>query len=128
MMPVCQILLGCSQIVEAVAQTCFVRKVFLEILQNSQENTCAKAAGLRPEACNFIKKETLAQVFPCPVNFAKISKSTFSYRAPPVAAFEIATNANLVWQMFFKIDILKYFTIFTGKYLFWSLFSIKLQT
>ena len=97
-MPVSQILLGCSQIVEAVAQTCFVRKVFLEILQNSQENTCAKVAGLRPEACNFIKKETLAQVFPCPVNFAKISKSTCSYRAPPVAAFEIATNANLVWS------------------------------
>ena len=97
-MPVSQILLGCSQIVEAVAQTCFVRKVFLEILQNSQENTCAKVAGLRPEPCNFIKKETLAQVFPCPVNFAKISKSTCSYRAPPVAAFEIATNANLVWS------------------------------
>ena len=26
---------------EAVAQTCSVKKVFLEILQNWQENTCA---------------------------------------------------------------------------------------
>ena len=34
-----------------------------------------KVAGLRPEACNFIKKETLAQVFSCGVNFEK----TFLY-------------------------------------------------
>ena len=41
-------------------------------------------AGLRPQACNFIKIEALAQVFSC--KFCKISKNTFSYRAPPVAA------------------------------------------
>ena len=35
-------------------------------------------------AWNFIKKETLAQVFSC--EFCKISKNTFSYRTPPVAA------------------------------------------
>ena len=34
-----------------------------------------KVAGLRPEACNFIKKETLAKVFSC--DFCKISKNTF---------------------------------------------------
>ena len=34
-----------------------------------------KVAGLRPEACNFIKKETLAQVFSC--EFCEISKNTF---------------------------------------------------
>ena len=34
--------------------------------------------------CNFLKKETLAQVFFC--EFCKISKNTFSYRTPPVAA------------------------------------------
>ena len=42
--------------------------VFFKILQNSQENT-------RPQACNFIKKETLAQVFSC--EFCKIFKNTF---------------------------------------------------
>ena len=31
---------------EAVAQTCYVKKVFLEILQNSQENTCARVSVL----------------------------------------------------------------------------------
>ena len=35
---------------------------------------------------NFIKIETLAQVFS--YEFCKISKSTFSYRTPPVAASE----------------------------------------
>ena len=31
---------------EAVAQSCFVNKVFLEISQNSQENTCARESFL----------------------------------------------------------------------------------
>ena len=43
-----------------------------------------KGAGLRPNACNFIKKQSLAQVFPC--EFCEISKNTFFYRTPPVAA------------------------------------------
>ena len=61
--------------------------VFLEILQNSQENTCARVSfliKLQAEACNFIKKETLAQVFSW--EFCKISKNTFFHRATPVAA------------------------------------------
>ena len=45
----------------------FCKIAFLEILQNSQENTFARVSFLRkettPEACNFIKKETLALVF-----------------------------------------------------------------
>ena len=35
---------------------------------------------------NFIKKETLTQVFPC--EFFEISKNTSFYRTPPVAAAE----------------------------------------
>ena len=31
---------------EAVAQTCSVKKVFLEISENSQENTCARVSIL----------------------------------------------------------------------------------
>ena len=37
-----------------------------------------------PEACNFIKKETLAQVFSC--KFCETVKNTFVHRTPPVAA------------------------------------------
>ena len=36
------------------------------------------------KACNFIKKETLTQVFSC--KFYEISKNNFFYRTPPVAA------------------------------------------
>ena len=64
---------------EAVAQRCFVKKVFLEISQNSQENTCARVSfliKLQAVACNFIKKETLAQLFSC--EFCEISKITSS--------------------------------------------------
>ena len=42
---------------EAVVQGCSVKKVFLEISQNSQENTCARVSfliKLQAEACNFI--------------------------------------------------------------------------
>ena len=40
-----------------------------------------KVADLRPF---FIKKETLAQIFSC--EFCEISRNTFSYRTPLVAA------------------------------------------
>ena len=42
--------------VTAVARRCSVKKAFLEISQNSQENTCVRVSF-------FVKKETLAQVF-----------------------------------------------------------------
>ena len=42
----------------------------------------SKVAGLK--ACNFTKKEAVAQVFSC--KFCQISKNTFSYRIPLVAA------------------------------------------
>ena len=36
---------------------------------------------------NFIKKETLAQVFSC--EFRKISKNSYPHRTPPVAASDV---------------------------------------
>ena len=59
-----------------------------------------KVAGLscRPKACNFIKKETLAEVFSC--EFYEISKNTFFYRTPLVTAsavkllFEVCNQAQ----------------------------------
>ena len=52
--------------------------MFLQNSQNLQENTCATVSfliKLQASACNFFKKETLAQVFPC--EFCEISKNTF---------------------------------------------------
>ena len=63
---------------EAVTQRCSLKKMFLEILQNSLENTCAGVfflIKLQVQACNLIIKETLAQVFS--VNSAKFLGAPF---------------------------------------------------
>ena len=56
---------------------CYLRSYFKVI----------EAVFKRPEACNFNKKENLAQVFSC--DFCKIFKNTFFYRIPLVAASEV---------------------------------------
>ena len=68
---------------EGATRRCSLKKVFLSISQNSQESTWARVSFLI-KACNSIKKETLARVFSC--EFCEISKNTFSYGTPPVAA------------------------------------------
>ena len=52
---------------EAVAQRCSVKKVFLEVSQNSQKNTCARVS--------FLKKKVCQRCFP--VNFVKFLKAPF---------------------------------------------------
>ena len=71
---------------KAVVQRCFVKKVFLKISINSQENPCArdffnKVAGLKP---TILLKQRLAQVFFS--EFCENSKNTFYYRTPLVTA------------------------------------------
>ena len=69
--------------------------VLLEILQNSQENTCVTVSLLvkfQAETCNFIIKETLAQVFFR--EFWEISKNNFFNRAPVVACFYVSKLAS----------------------------------
>ena len=67
------------QIIEAAIGGVLLKKVFLEISQNSQEKTCArdtflnKIAGLRP--ATSLKKESLAQMFSC--EFSKFLRTTF---------------------------------------------------
>ena len=63
---------------EAATGAVLWQKLFLEIAKNSQENACARVSFLikLQVACNFVKKETLAQVFSC--EFCEIPKNTFS--------------------------------------------------
>ena len=64
---------------EVVVRMCSWKKVFLQILQNSQENTCARVSfliKLQAQTSNFNKKETLAQVHFC--EFYDISQNTFA--------------------------------------------------
>ena len=63
---------------EAVIQRRSVKKLFLEISQNSQENTCGRACFL------IITKETPVQVFSC--EFCEVSKNTFFHRTPLAAS------------------------------------------
>ena len=75
---------------EAVVRRCSVRKGFLEIPQNSQENTRVRVSHLQLKSCNFIKIESLAQVFSS--EFCEISKNTFFTKTPPVTASIKAYN------------------------------------
>ena len=85
---------------KCVVRRCSVKKVFLEISQNSQENTCA-----------FIKKETLAQVFSC--KLCEISKKNFFYRALPVAASKFCQC--LCIQGIFVVFIEKLYLTYASK-------------
>ena len=68
------------------------------------------------EACKFVKKETLAQVFSC--EFCEISKNTFFYRRPLVASPEIR---NVTGQRIFNwflhficIGLITHLTVIKG--------------
>ena len=53
---------------EAVTQTCSVKKMFLVISQNSQENTCARVSfSTKLHAATLLKKRLYHKFFP--VNF-----------------------------------------------------------
>ena len=57
---------------------CSVKKVYLEISQNSQENTCARLSfliKLQTSACNLFKKRLWRRFFP--LNFAKFLRTPF---------------------------------------------------
>ena len=55
-------------------------------LKFTGKHLCQSLLCCRPQACNFIKKEILTQVFSC--EFCEIFKNIF-YRTPPAAASEI---------------------------------------
>ena len=91
---------------------CSVKKVFLEISQNSQENSCAKVSFL-----------TLAQVFS--FEFCEIFENTFFYRTPMVAAsilhpYSLLENycslLNRLYGHHIYIYIAEYFSFFRLDY------------
>ena len=59
-----------------------------------RKHLCQKTPVLRPQACNFIKKEIMAHAFSC--EFCEIYKSTFFYKTPPVAVstLSVANEAS----------------------------------
>ena len=85
-------------------ETCSLKKLFLEIPQNSQENTCGRVSFLIKLKNN--KKETLEQVFSC--KFCEFSENTFSTEHLPDEYFfkehtAIELNELLCHQMRMKL-------------------------
>ena len=85
---------------EAIVRMCSVRKdVLRNFVKFTGKHLCQSLfyflIKFQASVCNFIKKETLAEVFPC--EFYEISTNTCSYKTPPVAAF-VSTyiSANLL--------------------------------
>ena len=62
---------------EAVAQRCSLKKMFLKISQNSQENTCPRDSLLIKLQARGSEEETLAYV-------VQTFKNTYFYRTPLV--------------------------------------------
>ena len=62
---------------EVVAHRCSVKKVFLEVLQNSQGNVCARVSFLikLQAPITLLKKRLWHRCFP--VNFTKFLRTTF---------------------------------------------------
>ena len=99
---------------KAVAQRCSVKKVFLEISQNSQENTCARVSllkkklwqmcfGLRP--ANLWKKRLWHRCFL--VNFTKFPKTTFLQNTSGGCFWKLATKSKkILFRYIFKLNIL----------------------
>ena len=83
---------------EEVAQVCFAKKVFLEICQNSQENTWARV----PFLIKFFKKETLAHVLYS--EFCESSKSAFFIEHIPwmLLWFILVASIVVTWVSWFS--------------------------
>ena len=77
---------------------CFVKKVFLEISQNSQENSWARV----PCLIKFFKKKTLAHVFYS--EFCESSKSTFFIEHLPwmLLWFILVASIVVTWVSWFS--------------------------
>ena len=90
--------------------------MFLEISQNSQENTCVRLSfliTLQAWPATLLKKETLAQVFSREI--CEISKNTFSYRTTRVAASVrlcFCKVSGLEYRILLKQDLFK--NVFLG--------------
>ena len=100
------------------------KKVFLEISQYAQENTCARPSlkKLQAEAYKFIKKETLAQVFSR--EFCKISRNSFFTEHLRTFASDLDLNGYLT-EKDSRIVIFKNYSFSEGIY--YSLYTLALS-
>ena len=91
-------------------QRCSVRSKFYKIHR--------KTPVPESKACNFIEKETLAQVLSC--EFCEISKNTFLHRTPLVAASERSQQHEIGQLKHRLMNDWKCFSYCLKKSRFWS--------
>ena len=91
---------------EAATRNVTQEKLFLEILQNLQEKTCARASfliRLQPKTCNFIRPATvLKKKLWCscfPVNIAKFLRTLFLQNTPGRKFLEFQLFSVLLWRL-----------------------------
>ena len=87
-----------QQNTEAATRGVLCKKVFLEILQNSQENTCGKVAGLK--SATLLKKRLWHRCFP--VNFVKFLRTFFLQNTSGQVLLEI--NMKRVWTVVIRVS------------------------
>ena len=82
--------------------------MFLNISQNSQENICTKAYFLikLSEACNFIKKNTLAKVLFC--EFCEFFKKAFFTENLRVTASDIWMQVVVIHNLNLLCNLQRY--------------------
>ena len=88
-------------------QMCSIKKVFLKILQNSQENACARVLffiKLHASTCNFIKKEALLHRYFL-VNFTKFLRTPFFTEHLRTTASAVGTLLNPLIKQFLYLII-----------------------
>ena len=115
---------------EAVVRGCSVKMVFLEISQDSEENTCARDSDL----INFIKKESLAQVFSS--EFCEIFRNTFLQNTSGGCFWRVSSSQQKLrlpflqelgspcWIYFCITSFLFYFSFFSSSIPFFYFYVI----
>ena len=95
------------------------KKLFLKNLQNPQKNPSARASflvKLQAETCNFIKKETLTQVFPCEC-CVTFKNNFFTEQLRPTASVWITFNLYYPVDTGHKLNVHKTFRRRPGRLL-----------
>ena len=80
---------------KAVVQRCSVKKMFLEISRNSQENTCARES-ISLRRATLLKKRFWHRCFP--VNFVKFRRTPFFHRTPLVTTYGFSIMVLNSWH------------------------------
>ena len=84
----------------------FLNNFSTELPGQEKQKQSSRGVPYKEQVYNFIKKETLAQVFFC--EFCNISKNTFTYGTPPVAASrktKLFNPLTLSWKMQFYFSL-----------------------